>query len=100
MITALEAKRISYHSKPYYDIVESKIRTAAENGEVMCVIKPEDLPIKTMGILYEISNFLDEFGYRTDVMYTGKDTSVLLIGWLPSWTNHTSYVGESDSEEY
>ena len=34
-----------------------------------------------------------EFGY------TMIENNTLIISWIPSWTNHTSYVGESDSEE-
>ena len=36
----------------------------------------------------------NEFGYHTMI-----EKNTLIISWIPSWTNHTSYVDEIDSEE-
>jgi hypothetical protein len=94
MITALEAKHKAFCKKPYYEIVENKINEAASNGDLVCAIRMEEITDGTIGKLYEISRFLNEFGYFTMI-----ERNVLVISWIPSWTNHTSYVGESDSEE-
>ena len=94
MITALDAKKIAFCKKPYYEIVENKINEAASNGDLVCAIRMEEILDGTIGKLYEISRFLNEFGYFTMI-----ERNVLVISWIPSWTNHTSYVGESDSEE-
>ena len=94
MITALEAKHKAFCKKPYYKIVENKINEAASTGELVCAIRMEEITDGTIGKLYEMSRFLNEFGYFTMI-----ERNVLVISWIPSWTNHTSYVGESDSEE-
>ena len=95
MITALEAKLKTFRKMPYYGIVKSKINDAASNGDMVCAIRMEEITDGTIGKLYEISRFLNEFGYFTMI-----ERNVLVISWIPSWTNHTSYVSESDSEEY
>ena len=94
MITALEAKLKTFRKMPYYGIVKSKINDAASNGDMVCAIRMEEITDGTIGKLYEISRFLNEFGYFTMI-----ERNVLVISWIPSWTNHTSYVGESDGEE-
>ena len=60
----------------------------------MCRISVEELPlIKTTGTLYEIASFLTEFGYHTMI-----DKNTLIVSWLPSWTNHTSYVDDNEEK--
>lgn len=93
MITALEAKHKVFCKKPYYEIVENKINEAASNGDLVCAISMEEIPDGTTGKLYEMSRFLNDFGYHTMI-----ENNTLIISWIPSWTNHISYVGESDSE--
>lgn len=95
MMTALEAKQKVFRKKYYYELVASRIDKAVFNGADMCKISVEELPlIKTTGTLYEIAMFLTEFGYHTMI-----EKNTLIISWTPRWTNHTSYVDESDSEE-
>ena len=94
MITALDAKLKTFRKMPYYGTVKSKINEAAGNGDMVCTISMEEMPDGTTGKLYEMSRFLNEFGYFTMI-----ERNVLVISWIPSWTNHTSYVGESDNEE-
>lgn len=94
MITALEAKLKTFRKMPYYEIVENKINEAASNGDLVCAIRMEEIPDGTTGKLYEMSRFLNDFGYFTII-----ERNVLVISWIPSWTNHTSYVDEIDSEE-
>lgn len=95
MITALEAKLKTFRRMPYYGTVKSKINEAAANGFMTCAIGIYDIPVHTTGKLYEISRFLNDFGYHT-IMTEGN---TLVINWIPGWENHTSYVGESDREE-
>ena len=79
---------------PYYGIVKNKINEAAGNRLMTCAISVEEITDGTTGKLYEMSRFLNEFGYHTMI-----EKNTLIISWIPSWTNHTSYVDESDSEE-
>ena len=94
MITALDAKLKTFRKMPYYGTVKNKINEAAGNGLMTCAISMEEIPDGTTGKLYEMSRFLNDFGYHTMI-----EQNTLVISWIPSWENHTSYVGESDSEE-
>lgn len=95
MITALEAKQKVFRKRSYYEIVANRINEAASNGDLMCAVRMEDLPITTMGKLYEIESFLNEFGYQTMIV----DKNTLIIRWVPSWQLHANYVGDDKCEE-
>ena len=96
MITALEAKMKVFRKMSYYETLNSKINEAADNGLMQCSIGiSDDLSVKTIGKLYDITKFLDEFGYQTEV-----NGDILVISWFPSWGNHMSYVDDFDEEEY
>ena len=96
MITALEAKMKVFRKMSYYETLNSKINEAADNGLMQCSIGISDeLSVKTIGKLYDITKFLDEFGYQTEV-----NGDILVISWFPSWGNHMSYVDDFDEEEY
>lgn len=77
MITAIEAKLAVARTKPYYNIVNQKIKVAANNGNSMCAIQLDEIPNATTGTLYEISNLLYEFGYRTLIAHP----NTLTIYW-------------------
>ena len=69
---------------------------AADNGLMQCAIGISDeLSVKARGKLYDMINFLNEFGYQTVV---NGDT--LIISWFPNWGNHMSYVDDFDEEDY
>ena len=96
MMTALEAKMKIFRKMSYYETLNNKINEAADNGLMQCAIGISDeLSIKTMGKLYDMIKFLNEFGYQTVV---NGDT--LVISWFPSCGNHMSYVDDFDEEEY
>lgn len=65
MLTATEAKLVSYRSRDYYNIVENKILDATNKGETSCDIKMSEIPNGTHGILCEITYLLNELGYQT-----------------------------------
>ena len=94
MITALEAKLKTFRKMPYYGTVKSKINESASNGDMVCAISMEEITDGTTGKLYEISRFLNEFGYHTMIYQ-----NTLSISWIPSWKNQTSYVDDINSEE-
>jgi hypothetical protein len=77
MITAIEAKIAAARTKPYYNIVNQKIKVAANNGNSMCAIQLDEIPNATTGTLYEISNLLYELGYRTLITHP----NTLTIYW-------------------
>ena len=96
MISALEAKMKVFSKMSYYETLNSKIKEAADNGLMQCAIGISDeLSVKAKGKLYDMINFLNEFGYQTVV---NGDT--LIISWFPNWGNHMSYVDDFDEEEY
>lgn len=90
MITALDAKMIAYTSRPYSGLVLSKIINAAKSGDLTCAISMEEIPDGTTGKLYEMSRFLNDFGYHTMI-----EQNTLVINWIPNW----NYVDESNIEE-
>ena len=92
MISALEAKMKAFRKMSYYETLNSKINEAADNGLMQCAIGISD---ELSGKLYDMINFLNEFGYQTVV---NGDT--LIISWFPNWGNHMSYVDDFDEEEY
>lgn len=95
MLTALEAKQKVFRKMFYYETLNSKINEAADNGLMQCTIGISDeLSVKTTSQLYDMINFLNEFGYHTVV-----DGDILVISWFPSWRDHISYVYNFDDEE-
>ena len=82
MITALEAKLNAYRTREWFDIVDKKIKDAAVNGDLMCIIGVDDIPNGTEDTLYEIAGLLKELGYqaRFGVLY-GVHSRVLYIYW-------------------
>lgn len=97
MITALEAKLNAYRTRKWFDIVDKKIKDAAVNGDLMCIIGVDDIPNGTNGTLYEIAGLLNELGYRTMFDAFREPTRALYIYWHAK--REVNYAGNSDSEE-
>ena len=77
MITAIEAKLAAARTNPYHNIVNQKIKVAANNGNSMCAIQLDEIPNATTGTLFEISNLLYELGYQSLITHT----NTLTIYW-------------------
>lgn len=95
MITALEAKINALKKRPYYQMVEERIRKASLAGDMMCTFHLEEIPNGTVGLLYEMSSLLNELGYQTTI----EDKEILYVCWYLKHPLHYN-VDSSDSEEY
>lgn len=98
MITALEAKLNAYRRRVWFDIVDKKIKDAAVNGDMMCIIGVDDIPNGTEGTLYEIAGLLKELGYQTAVDMEKQLT--LYIYWNINPNSNVGAIGASEDEEY
>ena len=81
MITALEAKLNAYRTREWFDIVDKKIKDAAVNGDLMCIIGVDDIPNGTEDTLYEIAGLLKELGYQAMFDVFRVPSRALYIYW-------------------
>ncbi len=95
MLTATEAKLISYKNKHYFPIVSKKILDAANNGETSCEISINEIINGTPGMLYEISYLLNELGYRTLI-----NENIIDVYWSVQKPLFYDILGDMEEEEF
>lgn len=95
MLTATEAKLISYKNKHYFPIISKKILDAANNGETTCVLSINEINNGTSGMLYEISYLLNELGYRTLINENSID-----VYWSVQKPLFYDILGDMEEEDF
>lgn len=94
MLTATEAKLISYKNKDYFPVVSKKILDAANNGETTCAVSVNEIIDGTPGLLYEISYLLNELGYRTTI-----NENIINVYWSVQKPLFYDILGDMEEED-
>ena len=94
MLTATEAKLITYKNKDYFPVLSKKILDAANNGEASCVLSINEIINGTPDMLYEISYLLNELGYRTII-----NENIINVYWSVQKPLFYDILGDMEEEE-